>query len=175
MYDPQGDSHEGGQIAAPVVSKILSETLPYLGIPSDEDDYTSDEDNNPILPDVRNKTVTEAVKVLNNLGFKVQVKTDGNQNEILVTDQVPKPGIKLSEDSIICLYADENDVRVSVKVPDLKGKTLTQARKELKSYNLNIISEGYGKIISQDISKGTSVEEGTIIKVTLKPDIGDAH
>ena len=32
LYDPKGDSHQGGQTAAPVVSQILSEVLPYLGI-----------------------------------------------------------------------------------------------------------------------------------------------
>ena len=32
LYNPTGNSHQGGQTAAPVVSKILAETLPYLGI-----------------------------------------------------------------------------------------------------------------------------------------------
>ncbi len=32
LYDPQGGSHQGGQTAAPVVSNILSEVLPYLGM-----------------------------------------------------------------------------------------------------------------------------------------------
>ena len=30
LYDPQGSSHEGGQIAAPVIAQILSDTLPYI-------------------------------------------------------------------------------------------------------------------------------------------------
>ena len=37
LYDPQGSSHQGGQIAAPVVSNIFSEVLPYLGIASNAD------------------------------------------------------------------------------------------------------------------------------------------
>lgn len=37
LYDPQGDSHQGGEIAAPVVSKIFSEVLPYLGVSSNTD------------------------------------------------------------------------------------------------------------------------------------------
>jgi stage V sporulation protein D (sporulation-specific penicillin-binding protein) len=36
LYDPKGDSHQGGQTAAPVVSKILSEVLPYMGIEPDQ-------------------------------------------------------------------------------------------------------------------------------------------
>lgn len=37
LYDPQGNSHQGGEIAAPVVSKIFSEVLPYLGVSSNAD------------------------------------------------------------------------------------------------------------------------------------------
>ena len=37
LYDPQGKSHQGGEIAAPVVSKIFSEVLPYLGVSSNID------------------------------------------------------------------------------------------------------------------------------------------
>lgn len=36
LYDPKGDSHQGGQTAAPVVSKILSEVLPHMGIEPDQ-------------------------------------------------------------------------------------------------------------------------------------------
>ena len=32
LYDPTGNSHQGGQTAAPVVSNILREVLPYMGI-----------------------------------------------------------------------------------------------------------------------------------------------
>ena len=36
LYAPKGDSHQGGQVAGPVVSKILSEILPSLGIEPDQ-------------------------------------------------------------------------------------------------------------------------------------------
>lgn len=35
LYDPQTKNHHGGSTAAPIVSQILSETLPYLGIEPD--------------------------------------------------------------------------------------------------------------------------------------------
>jgi len=37
LYDPQGKSHQGGATAAPVVSKIFAEVLPYLGVSSNND------------------------------------------------------------------------------------------------------------------------------------------
>ena len=40
-----------------------------------------------------------------------------------------------------------------------------------KNKNLNIKYSGSGKVISQDITAGTSVEEGTVINVVLKTEI----
>ena len=61
LYDPPSSHHNGGEIAAPVVSQMLTEILPHLGIPSDgtTNSKTSAE-NLIIVPDVRNKTITEA-------------------------------------------------------------------------------------------------------------------
>ena len=173
LYDPNGSSFYGGQICAPVVSQILSEALPYLGIPSNEEESTnkvvSNANNNLVtLPDVRNKTASEAKKILENLGLKTSIS--GNLDE-LVTDQVPKPGTSLSKDSIVKLYSKDNESRVSTSVPDLKNMSLYQARNAADSKNLNIKSTGSGKVISQDPSAGTSVEEGTVIQVILQEEI----
>ena len=178
LYDPQGRSHEGGQVAAPVVSQILSEVLPYLGIPSDiSGSDNSDDDSSALItvPDVRNKTVTEAQKILKDAGFTSKISVSGDKNSLLVADQVPKPGVSLKKDSIILLYSEENSVRTSVTVPDLKGMSASQATNALKSKNLNISIEGNGVVMSQDYAQGTSVEEGTVVKVTLKETITEAH
>ena len=45
--------------------------------------------------------------------------------------------------------------------------TLTQAKTTLKQKNLNISYTGNGIVSKQSIKHGTSVEEGTIINVTL--------
>lgn len=37
LYDPTGDSHQGGQTAAPVTANILTEVLPHLGIEPDSE------------------------------------------------------------------------------------------------------------------------------------------
>lgn len=175
LYNPQGSDYYGGKIAAPVVSQILSEVLPYLGIPSnsDEKDQSSSNNQNITLPDVRNKTVSEAKKILENLGLKCDIS---GSSDSLVSEQMPKPGTPLSSGSIVKLYSKGNEARVSSTVPDLKGMSLSQATNALKSKNLNIKSTGTGKVISQDPIAGKSVEEGTVINVTLQEDIsGSAH
>jgi len=177
LYDPQGeDGHQGGTIAAPVVSQILSEVLPYLGIPSD-DLSSSDGNSNNIttttLPDVRNKTISEAKKILEDAGFTCKISSSDNSS--IVSDQVPKPGTALINGASINLYSTGNEARVSQEVPNLKGMGYYQAKNALKAKNLNIHVTGTGTVLSQDPMAGTSVEEGTVINVTLHKEIQDAH
>lgn len=176
LYDPKGENgHQGGTIAAPVVSQILSEVLPYLGIPSD--DLSSEGDNSSIttttLPDVRNKTIAEAKKIIEDAGFVCKISSA--DTSLIVTDQVPKPGTALISGSSVNLYSTGNEARVSQEVPNLKGMSYAQARNALKAKNLNIHVTGSGTVLSQDPMAGTSVEEGTVINVTLKKEIQDAH
>lgn len=176
LYDPPKSNHQGGQLAGPVVSQMLSEILPYLGIPSNENSSgSSSSDNLIVVPDVRNKTVSEAEKILKNSGFSTKTYVNGDANNTLVVDQTPKPGVSLSKNSVIVLYGEGNDVATSVTVPDLKGMNASQASNTLKEKNLNISIEGSGTVISQDAAKDEQVPEGTVIKVTLKQSLTDAH
>ena len=153
---------------------MLSEILPYMGMTSSNNsDSSPSSDENLLItvPDVRNKTITEAEKILKNAGFRVSSSVTGDKNELLITDQVPKAGVSLPKNSLVVLYTTENTVRVSTTVPNLKGLSYAQAVNSLKSKNLNISSEGIGSVISQDITANTMVEEGTVIKVRLGNDI----
>lgn len=177
LYDPQGkNGHQGGTIAGPVVGQMLSEILPYLGIPSDESSSSSTNSSNLItIPDVRNKTVAEAEKALKDAGFTTKTYISGDANSTLVKNQNPKPGNSVPKNSIIVLYGEGNDISTSVTVPDLKGLNASQAIELLKSQNLNINIEGSGIVTTQDYLKDEQVPEGTIVKVKLKPTLKDAH
>ncbi len=177
LYDPQGkNGHQGGQVAGPVVSQMLSEILPYLGVPSDQDASSNTNSSNYItVPDIRNKTVAEAEKILKAEGFHTKAYVNGDSNSLLVEDQTPKPGSSLAKSSVIVLYAQGSSISTSVSVPDLKGMNAQEATNTLKSKNLNINIEGSGIVISQDYAKDEQVQEGTIIKVTLKQMLTDAH
>ena len=170
LYDPPQNNHQGGTLVAPVVSQMLTEILPYLGIPS-TDTETEDASNLITVPDIRNKTVAEAQKTLENLGFKVKTYVEGDVNSTLVTDQTPKPGASLQKNSIIVLYGEGSEVSTSVEVPDLKGMNASQATATLREKNLNINIEGKGTVILQDYLANEQVQEGTIIRVTLKQKI----
>ena len=162
LKHPRSGSHQGGTIAAPVVSQILTETLPTLGITSNG---KTKKTNLITLPDVTGKKYSVAAKTLKKAGFTVVNKS--NTDDYVVSNQFPKSGISLEQGSLICLY-DEETKQKKVKVPNLKGLSLAKAASLLKSNNLNIETDGSGTVISQDISAGTKVDEGTIITVILK-------
>lgn len=164
LYKPPKSNHQGGTLAGPVVAQMLTEILPCLGIPSDED--STYDDDLITVPEIRTKTIAEAEKILKNEGFNTKISTSNDKNSTIVVDQVPKPGVSLSEGSIIMLY--DQDTRTSATVPDLMGKSKYQATTELRNFNLNISVEGSGTVISQDPPKGSIVDSGTVVKVTLK-------
>lgn len=177
LYDPPKNNHQGGQLAGPVVSQMLSEILPYLGVPSsDESSNDNDINNNTIIvPDIRNKTVAEAEKILKSTGFNPKYYIQGDINNTLVVEQTPKPGAYLQKNSLIVLYGEENNVSTSITVPDLKNMNASQATTILRDKNLNIDIEGTGTVIAQDPLKDSQVPEGSIVKVTLKQVLTDAH
>ena len=163
LYAPKVRNYYGGSIAAPAVSQMLSEILPYLDIPSNN----SDEGNVEVVsvPNVTNKTIAEAQKILKAAGLEYSSVGDADN---IVSEQVPKSGTQLQKNGIVKIYAEGKDERVSQTVPDLKGVSLAQAKVMLKARNLNISSKGSGIVIAQDPKAGTSVDEGTVINVTLQ-------
>ncbi len=171
LYGLHGKNHYGGQIAAPVVSQVLSEVLPYLGIPSN-DSSQSTSSNSITIPDLKNKTISEAKQYLKDLGLNPITSASDDE---LITSQTPKAGVAIPKDGIVKLYTEENNSSVSTTVPDLKGKSLSSATSSLKSKNLNIQATGSGIVIYQDPPADSSVEEGSVVKVTLQEVTTDLH
>ena len=131
LYKPDKKNHQGGQVAGPVVSQMLTEILPCLGIPSN-DNASNDNSNLVTVPDVRTKTIAEAEKILKSAGFTSKITTSNDKNSTTVIDQVPKPGVSLSKNSIIMLY--DQSVRTTTTVPDLTGMSASQATSELRKW-----------------------------------------
>lgn len=153
IYDPKGDSHQGSQVAGPVVKQILSEVLPYIGVVSENSsDSTVSTTTTSILPDVRNKTISEAKSLLKDADFNVKITGNEDENSTLIIDQVPKPGVTLLEDSTIYLYTSNNNVRSTTTVPNLKGMSSAQVINSVQASNLNVILDGSGTVVSQDVA-----------------------
>jgi len=166
LYNPQGEQgHQGGGICAPVVGKILGEILDYQDIPQDYK-YESDEPA-IILPNVTNRTLGEAKKMLVNSGLKYIID-ESIEDTAKVVSQMPVPGEALAEKSLVKLFVEGNDTRFTVTVPDVRNMSISEATKALNELNLNIKVSGSGSAILQDPAMNTVVEQGTIITVEFR-------
>lgn len=163
--EPEGNYY-GGTIAAPVVSAVLTEVLPYLGI------ETSSLENEQEAPEVSVEDyvgfgLSSAETSIKNSLLKYKVYGKGD----VVLNQFPRNGTKLREGGIVVLYTDMEE-HEKVIVPDVVGQRPTTATKSLINYNLNIKMEGAyrdgvdGTIATrQTPEKGTEVAPGTIVSV----------
>lgn len=134
LYNPKGPKGvHGSNVAAPVASQILTEVLPYMQIPSDGSSGTN-ATTTTSLPNVTNKTVAEAKKILEKAGFTCSTSAADTD---IVKEQFPVKGSSLVKGAIVKLYTENDNTRVSKQVPNLIGKNLSQVKSLLKERNLN--------------------------------------
>ena len=172
LYNPVGPSgHQGGTICAPVVGNIADETLRYLDI---KPNYTLEENNikEILVPDLTGKTYKQAEASLKTLKFTIASDEKINPDEI-IKDQVPKKGASMIEGSNIRVYKSNSD-KQNAKVPDVRSKTVAQAKKILTAAGFNIRIVGLGNAIIQDISAGETITKGSIVTVKFV-DTTDLH
>ncbi|MBM7614593.1 stage V sporulation protein D [Alkaliphilus hydrothermalis] len=172
--EPKGFSTFGSLTAGPVVKEILEESLRYLDI---KPKYTAEEEEklvkaDIVVPEVRQMTVKEASKVLNESKLLYNVETehdhdhgDHEEDDAIVVDMFPKPGASVPENSIILLYTKHDENASTVKVPDLKGKTIREVNNILSNLGLRLKISGSGLVAKQQPEADSVVEPGTVISV----------
>ncbi|NLY42441.1 MAG: stage V sporulation protein D [Clostridiaceae bacterium] len=163
LDEPMGESYYGGTIAAPVVGKILDDTLRYLEV---EPKFTEKEleTMDVIVPELRNMEVKEAQNALKELNLKNKVEGNGNT----IIDQTPKPGAKLQGQSTVILYTEGADKVENVVVPDVLGKSVLDSNRIIINAGLNIRITGSGTAIKQEPAAGTVVPPGTVVNVEFR-------
>lgn len=101
LYNPTGEGgHQGGGIAAPLAGQVLTDVLAYLEVNKDnqkEEDIVEEVE----VPELREKTIKEAKQILKELGLEITImqETEENMSETIITEQMPKPGIKVIKGS----------------------------------------------------------------------------
>ncbi len=164
LFDPKGASHGGGAIAAPVVKNIIEDTMRYLQI---QPNAGSSKDVGVIVPEVRGLTIADAKSKLSEAGLKFSI--NGEQSEsATIQDQIPKPNVEVLENSTVILYTEADADKVTVTVPNLYGKTVSEATALLKNVGLNINIEGLGTVDSQLPKAGDQAERGSVVSVKFK-------
>ena len=119
------------------------------------------------MPEVRGLTIDEAKTKLKEAGLKANI--NGNQGEgSTIQDQIPKPNVEVLENSTIILYTEAGADKVMVTVPNVYGKSISEATNLLKNVGLNVNISGLGTAYSQSPKAGAKAERGSIVNVEFK-------
>ena len=106
LYNPTGEGgHQGGGVAAPIGSQILSEVLPYLELKKDNTEAL-EETFSVTVPNITGMSVKDATKTLSDLGLSLTYDNQDleiDKSNTFITEQTPKEGISInSGNSVYC-------------------------------------------------------------------------
>ena len=171
LDDPSPESGiyiSGGQMAAPVVGKMMADILPYLGY---EPEYTDSElaAADKAVPELTGMSITQAKSALSESGLGCRVIGEGDT----VTDQLPRAGAVIAAGSEVLLYAGQNPAPTTETMPDLRGLSYEAARQRLGELGLyltaeNGVTDPAAQLVSaQSTAPGEELAHGSVVGVTL--------
>lgn len=133
-----------------------------------------------IPSDLAGQSEQEARRNLRSAGFTNVASATQTQNsdtveEGLVIGTNPSMGSSVDPDTEITLILSAGPATQPATVPNLSGMTEEDARSALEAENLSLGSVGWdysddvpeGRVISQSVERGSTVEEGTSVDIVL--------
>jgi stage V sporulation protein D (sporulation-specific penicillin-binding protein) len=161
-----GQIYYGSLIAAPCVANIFKDTLPYLGY---YPEYTAEElaTMDITVPSVEGQIAATAAETIKELGLQTEIIGEGST----VIRQVPVSASSVPRGGKVMLYTEEDIEESYTTVPDIIGKTPSQANEILTNADLNLkmgdgASANSGSTaFQQNYAPGDVVPSGTIIEV----------
>ncbi len=170
--EPQGASHGGGAIAAPVAGSVIEQTLKYMNV---EPVYTDEElaKLNAVTPDVSGMSVSAAKTALKNQNFEARVVGNGKK----VLSQYPVKDQSIPMNGVVVLYTEKDSGNTTSTVPDLTGLSISEANKRAVNAGYNIRVSGAAldsEVVSyrQSVEPGKKADLGSTITVYFKTTTG---
>jgi penicillin-binding protein 2B len=169
------DSHRAGEVAVPVFKEIVSQSLRYMGVPTERKASESiNAMNDPAgggktggggmdalitVPDLADLQSDQAVKELKARGFDVTLIGGGPK----VVDQYPPPGEKLAGKTKVYVLTVPKE---EATVPNFSGESLRDVVQLSALLGLRLEVNGEGYVVGQEVVE----EQGAaVLKVTLAP------
>ena len=162
--DKSGVYVSGGQMAAPVVGRMLADILPYLGV-----EPTGADNGGAVMPACTGLDLPQAAEKLKEAGLRYRTIGGGSA----VTDQLPAAGTVLAEGTEVILYFDAEISPDLESLPELTGLNYEQARDTLSYYGLylttrsSVTDPARQTVGAQSLPAGTELRHGSVVEVTL--------
>lgn len=165
------DYVDGVQSTAAMTKKIMENIIKYKNLePTEatEEATTLNSGKTTVtMPDYVGSSTYNVTMDLDGKDLKYKVVGTGNT----ITNQVPKSGTKVEVGSEVILYVAKSESDSgTVKVPDVTGKTYSEAVKTLSDVGFEVIFNGETSnsiVTAQDPKYGVSVEDGSEVTITL--------
>ena len=127
------------------------------------------------IPETKNMVAKDAEQTLKDMGLRVTKKpmSDNSVANGAVVYTQPAAGETVEGDSTVILYVSRSEVSKESQVPSLTGKTIEEARNEVKGLNLSIRTieqaseQPAGTVLSQSPDAGSTVRKSSVITLVV--------
>lgn len=127
------------------------------------------------IPETKNMVAEDAAQTLKDMGLRVTKKpmSDNSVANGAVVYTQPAAGETVEGDSTVILYVSRSEVSKESQVPSLTGKTIEEARNEVKGLNLSIRTieqaseQPAGTVLSQSPDAGSTVRKSSVITLVV--------
>lgn len=158
----------GGALCAPIAAQVTETCMQELNVEPVYDDEEATQ--LPIdTPNLIGNTLSTAKSTLDSSSLKYKVVGDGDT----VVRQSPIFSSKIPTGATVILYTEKGE-RNTVKVPDFKGMSVSEANAVAAEYDLNIEATGLNirdsQVVAyrQSIEADSECEAGSVITVAFK-------
>jgi len=142
--DLQGDFRRASEVTIPVFNEIVSETMRYLGVPSQSQKQEAIRSHSGlIMPELEGLTVEEALKKTEAAGLAAELLGNGRT----VLRQFPQGGTEIGVSQRIYLVTENGEL----PIPDLRGRSMRDAGEVLSLMGVRFTIEGEGYVTDQNI------------------------
>ena len=127
------------------------------------------------IPEMKNMVAEDAEQTLKDMGLRVTKKpmVDNSVANGAVIYSQPAAGETVEGDTTIILYVSRSEISNQSSVPSLTGKTIEEARNEVKGLNLSIRTveqaseQPAGTVLAQSPEAGASVRKSSSITLVV--------
>ena len=165
------DYADGVQTTATMTKQLMENIIKYKNLePTEATDEaaTLAKGKTVKMPDYVGSSTYHVTMDLEGRDLNYKVVGTGNS----ITNQVPKAGTEVEVGSEVILYvAKSEEDSGTVKVPDVMGKSYSEAVSTLSEEGFEVVFEGEignSVVTAQDSKYGVSVDKGSEVTITLK-------
>lgn len=163
VNEPDSSKYYGSEVAEPLLKDLMTKLCGYMDSEIYKERYSLNTDI--VIPEIRGMKIEDAKALLEKNNLNVTI----DQELSKVENIMPLPGYTVNEGATITINPKEPSAESNkIMMPNLEGKSLSEASKILNSLGLRYETNGTGTVARQNVIEGQLIESGVKIKLDFK-------